>query len=184
MNRLPSDTPLTLDRQDVPPKPGPECFIMRLKGQEFYTYTILSESLYGLNIHYGRTSLRSSPHFTDKERCEGCKADVPMRWKGYLHCICHEKGQEVFLELTPASAQSLLVQLPGGNLRGNRIQVKRTKGDNGRLIISVLTACQTPECLPKSKNVEQSLLRLWGFSQDGTEPKTKKPALPSSNGFH
>lgn len=183
-NRLPSDKPLTLDRSDVPPRAGPELFIMRLKGGEFFTFILLADELYGINIHFGNGSSKSSPHFTDKNRCPGCQANTPMRWKGYLHAFCSDKGQEVFLELTPASAQSLIGQLPGGKLRGNRIQVKRTKGDNGRLLISVLTACSTIDALPKAKDPEESLLRLWGYADGLLPAKPVELLIPSSNGFH
>jgi len=184
MNRLPMEGPLTLDVQSTPPREGPEIYILRLKANQHYSFTIFSDHVWGINVHWN--GKKSEPHFTDEGRCPGCQAKRTKRWKGYLHCFSAKMGQEVFLELTPASAQSLLSQLGDrGSLRGNRIQVKRTKGDNGRLLISVLTACPEPNALPKEKDPQESLLKLWGLGDvpelTGREFPTKRPAL---NGFH
>jgi hypothetical protein len=179
MNRIPpNDTRRTLDSQPVPPRPGPELFILRLKGGELKTITIYSRSLFGVNVHWN--GAKSEPHFKEEKNCNGCLKKMPMRWKGFLHGFCHEMGQEVFLELTPASAHSLLDQLGQGTvMRGNRIQVKRTKGDKGRLIIACLTAVPNPESLPPEKDPATSLLRLWGF-----QDLVSKPAEPVADLRH
>ena len=157
-----------LDVCHVPPKPGPELFFLRLKGNEMHTFTIYSKALFGLNVHF--VGKRSAPHYRNPAKCPGCRAKNGKRWKGFLHCFDHNLGQEVFLELTPASATSLLGQLPGrGNLRGNRIQVKRSPGDNGRLFISILTACTSIDKLPEAKDPLESLLKLWGCLYDVPE---------------
>lgn len=151
-----------LDISPIPPRPGPELFILRLKGSECHTFTIFSEALWGINVHF--VGQRSQPHYKNPDTCPGCKAKNVKRWKGFLNCFDHDMGQEVFLELTPRSAQSLLGQLGvSGSLRGNRIQVKRTGKDNGRLLISTLTACKSVEQLPPGKDPLASLLKLWGL---------------------
>lgn len=152
-----------LDITPIPPRPGPELFILRLKGNDMHTFTIYSKAIWGINVHF--VGNRSQPHFKNPDRCPGCKAKNVKRWKGFLHCFDHNMGQEVFLELTPKSALSLLGQLGSkGPLRGNRIQVKRTGKDNGRLLISVLTACGAIDQLPEGKDPLDSLLRLWGLA--------------------
>jgi len=152
-----------LDICPIPPRPGPELFIQRLKAQEEHAFTIYSEALFGINVHF--VGNRSQPHYRNPDNCPGCKAKNVKRWKGFLHCWNHNLGQEVFLELTPASALSLHSQLGGvGPLRGNRISVKRTKKDNGRLVISVLTAARDAGKLPPSKDPLESLVRLWGLA--------------------
>jgi len=151
-----------LDLQHVPPTPGPELFILRMKANTMHTFTIFSEHLWGINVHF--VGNRSQPHFRNAEKCPGCKARNAKRWKGFVHCFDHDLAQEVFLELTPKSASSLLAQFGAKvPLRGNRIQVKRTNKDNGRLIISALTAMQAIDKLPPARDPLPSLLKLWGL---------------------
>lgn len=160
----PSDKPLTLVTCNTPPKAGPELYVLRVKGDKMHTITLYSKSLWGVWVHFGANSKKSSPHFSDEARCPGCIAKTPKRWKGFVHGFCNTLNQEVFLELTPAAAASLLQQLGDkGALRGNRIQVKRSGAANGRLQISVLTACVNPEQLPSEKDPQTSLLKLWGY---------------------
>lgn len=156
--------PLEIAYDDTPPREGPEIFIMRLKANEMHVFTIFSHSLAGIWTHW--TGSKSEPHFKDPDKCPGCQKKKTKRWKGFLHVYCHSKAQEVFLELTPHSAQSLLNQLAGGkSMRGNRIQVKRGKGDNGRLTISILTATGNPETMPEPKDPRPSILKLWGMME-------------------
>lgn len=158
------DKPLSLVTSSTPPRSGPELFVLRVKGDKMHVITIYSESLWGVWVHFGNASKKSSPHFSDESRCPGCISKTPKRWKGFLHGFDSTLSQEVFLELTPAAAQSLLSQLGDrGPLRGNRIQVKRSGAANGRLQISVLTACTNPEQLPPGKDPQSSLLKLWGY---------------------
>jgi len=155
---------LQLDICNTPPKPGPALFFQRMKGSECHTFTIYSKTLFGLNVHFVHG--RSTPHYRNEKKCPGCRAQNSKRWKGFLHCFNVNLGQEVFLELTPHSAKSLLSQLgKGASLRGNRIQVKRTPGDNGRLLISILTAAPNVEQLPDPKDPLESLLRFWGMDR-------------------
>lgn len=164
-----------------PPKAGPEIFIQRLKGGQKFTFTILSITLFGVWVHWD--GKRSFPHYHPAEQCQGCMDRRQKRWKGFLHCFNYEIGQEVFLELTPFSATSLRNQLAGSdNLRGNRIQVSRTKGDNGRLVVQVLTAIQNPEALPPEKDPKASILKLWGMEPDegdGLDPQDKPENDPN-----
>lgn len=172
---------MSLSLEPLPPKAGPEIYIMRLKGRERFSYTIFSESMFGIWVHWaGR---KSAPHFSDTERCPGCKRQEPKRWKGFLHCFCIEKKQEVFLELTPASAHSLLDQLAVGEvLRGQGIVVERTKGDNGRLLIRVCNSHPDPAKLPPALDPQVSLLSLWGIHPQATPGGLEFPTH-AANGF-
>jgi len=149
------------------PKPGPEIFIKRLKGKEAITCTVLGQKIVGVWCHWNPKGNCSEPHYKDPAQCPGCVARRNKRWKGYLHCFCHEMGQDVFLEFTPHSAGSLSRQLPcNGSFRGNRFRIERSKGENGRLMVAILTAVQTPDSLPKEKNPQASILKLWGYEVD------------------
>jgi hypothetical protein len=161
LKRFSTDTPLTLDVLDEIPASGPEMFIQRLKANQSFTYTIFSKDLTKINVHWAGN--KSAPHYKQEDRCPGCISRQPKRFKAYLHCFCHEMGQEVFLELTAHSAKSLETQLGKGTvMRGNRIQVKRGKTDNGRLTITLLTAVQDASILGSEKDPIASLMALWG----------------------
>jgi len=169
-----------LDVCPTPPKPGPAMFFQRMKGKECHTFTIYSPHLFGINVHY--VGKRSSPHYRNEKKCPGCRARNAKRWKGFLHCFNHNLSQDVFLELTPKSADSLLKQLgKGAPLRGNRIQVKRTDGDNGRLMVSILTAVGNAEQLPEALDPLPSLLRFWGL--DALDPDGVADAGNHSHDF-
>jgi hypothetical protein len=146
---------------DEIPSVGPEIFILRMKGQKALTFTIWGSCIRGIWVHWAGD--KSIPHFRDVEQCYGCTKQHPKRWKGYVHCYCSEMRQEVFLELTPASARSLRDQLSHrGSLRGAVIQVKRTTADNGRLYISTLTPQSNTDAFPPEKDPRPSILKLWG----------------------
>lgn len=153
---------------DEIPKEGPEIFILRLKGGRVYTFSVWGRMIRGIWVHW-RGDV-SEPHYNDATECPGCIKLRPKRWKGYLHCYCYEMRQEVFLELTPSSAGSLKQQLSErAEMRGARIQVKRTGADNGRLYISVLTPMNPAEPLPAEKDPRPSILKLWGISEDDAQ---------------
>jgi hypothetical protein len=154
-----------VDFDDNIPKVGPELFILRMKADRRLTFQLWGTRIRGIWTHW--SGPKSIPHFRDESICPGCLQGKPTRWKGYLHCYCVEMRQEVFLELTPASARSLRDQIHDpANMRGGVIQVKRGTGDNGRLYISILSHVPNVEALPKEKDPRPSILKLWGISEE------------------
>lgn len=150
------------------PLPGPEVYILRMKGNRCLTFTIWAVKIRGIWIHWRGT--HSEPHYRDEEHCPGCQSKQEKRWKGFLHCYCSEMKQEVFLELTPTSAHSLRAQLAGrASMRGGVIQVRRTAAENGRLYISTLTPVSDTSMLPPEKDPRPSILRLWGVKDEQAE---------------
>jgi len=149
---------------DEIPREGPEIFVLRIKGGRMYTFSIWGTQIRGVWAHW--TGLRSEPHYNDESECPGCKALKPKRWKGYLHCYCYEMRQEVFLELTPNSASALKQQLASGmSMRGSRVQIRRTKADNGRLEVAFLARVETVDAIPPEKDPRPSILKLWGVPE-------------------
>lgn len=153
---------------DATPKAGPAIFVKRLKGQEAVTVAVLGDHVHGVWTHWGKG--KSEPHFRDPDHCPGCQARRPKRWKGYLHVFDYQANREIFLELTPHSANTLTYQLGRKDMmRGERIRVERSKGDNGRLTIAVLGAEKKIEALPAEKDPRPTILKLWGIDQDDPE---------------
>lgn len=153
---------------DEIPTVGPEIFILRMKGQRTLTFSVWATKVKGIWVHW--LGSHSAPHFRNEQECPGCLKRAQKRWKGFLHCYCYEMRQEVFLELTPASARSLADQLcHNATMRGARIQVKRTTADNGRLFISVLAPMPDGSPLPAEKDPRRSILRLWGISEQDAD---------------
>lgn len=154
-----------IDFDDTPPPAGPAIFVRRLKGEEGVTCAILGDKVYGIWSHW--QGKKSEPHFRNADDCPGCIARRPKRWKGFLHVWDYATNKEIFLELTPASASQLGQQLGrNSDLRGERIRVQRTKGDNGRLTVAVLQAEPKIDVLPKEKDPRQTILKLWGVAQE------------------
>ena len=149
----------------MPPKPGPAIFVKRLKGEEAVTVVILGDQVFGIWSHW--QGKKSEPHFRDADTCPGCVARRPKRWKGYVHVYDYSANKEIFLELTPHSAHQLHFALGRqSELRGERIRVARSKGDNGRLTVAVLTAEKKTEALPRAKDPRPTILKLWGIDQE------------------
>lgn len=182
MNRLPpDDTTMSLCIDPHPPKSGPEIYILRLKANEKFSFQVFSPDIFGIWVHW--SGAKSTPHFTDTGRCPGCRNEDPMRWKGFVHAHCIEKKQDVFLELTPASANSLRDQLGvGETLRGKCIFVNRTKGDNGRLLIRVMQGHLPSDALPPALDPQKSIMALWGIREKAPQGGMEFPTH-TLNGF-
>jgi len=144
---------------------GPELYVLRLKGNKCLTFTCYSKKFQGVKYHW--ISGGSSPHLEDARKCIGCKACQPIKYKYYVHAYCSEMRQEVFLELTPGATKALkdlLIHRP--DWRGAVFQLKRVGADNGKLVPHILAPMTTPEALPPEKHPQESLLKLWGLTQE------------------
>ena len=150
---------------DEIPDDGPELFMLRIKGNQKFTMNCLGSKIRGVEYHW--VGGHSEPHSNPSHNCPGCKNAQNKKWKGYLHVYCVEMRQEVFLELTAASAKSLRHQIgQQPTMRGQIFQVKRTGSDQGRIYISMMTPHGQPEILPPEKDPRPSILALYGFSPE------------------
>jgi hypothetical protein len=88
---------------------------------------------------------------------------LPTRWKGYIHFLDLVAQKEAFLEITPAAFSRLEKEVPKeGNLRGLRIQAKRSPGGNqGRLILNLFLWTGDIKSLPAPRDPEPILELLW-----------------------
>jgi hypothetical protein len=168
-----------LNRQDRPPKSGPDLWIRRLKKKQWVIVTILCDSIWGVYVHWNGS--KTEPCFEDKKKCPGHARQLPLRWKGYLHVWDHERKEECFLELTPLSAEQLLEQL--GQLcgmRGSRCRVERMDGDKARLRVTLLGAGDHHGELPAEKSPLPTLSKLWGIAP-GKHLSGGQTGIPADN---
>ena len=181
----------TLNRQNVPPKPGPREEIFRVKPTTGFRGQIISHNLWGVWTHWdgyrtrectARVVLPDEPQPTDEEggndvhpsmqappmqgtKCRGHLAKWPLRWKGYLHVYDASTKKFGFLEITPGAAEQLLRQVPSdGNLRGLLLRIDR----HGTSIRSKCTVELTrpaggSDNLPDPADPEETLRALWGW---------------------
>lgn len=151
-----------LNLEHVPPQPGPRMPIIRIKAGERIGVVILSPSIWGLWTHWAGN--HSLPCFAEKSQCEGCKRGLPRRWKGYVHVVVENERRQGFLELTPLSAESLLMQSEKGRpLRGYRFEIKRLAGDKARMHVRSTHPDPSPFGLPHHQDPQSTLMRLWGW---------------------
>lgn len=168
-----------LNRRNAPPPPGPEYRIIRLKANESIHVTLLCQAIWGVFTHWDNKARQSLPCFEPTSSCRGHKLKLPLRWKGFLHCLTN-KGREIFLEITPTAAEDLRSQLGSvEELRGKHLVIKRMAGDKARLQVNVwAVAGLDPDKLPPEKDPYKVLLSLWGY-HDLLESELTQPCLPT-----
>lgn len=156
-----------LNRQDVPPKPGPEIEVIRVDKGPGVAVQIVSNEIWGVWTHWdGR---RSRECTGEGLMCVGHSNNWPSRWKGYLHVWCPHRKSYCFLELTPAAAQELNRQKGGlPSLRGCLLRMSR----HGNSIRAKINVELTPSVgggasLIAEQSPEPILRKLWGWKDNG-----------------
>lgn len=150
---------------DELPEDGPELYILRMKGNKCLTFTSYARKFRAVWYHW--MNGHSVPHLSDDKKCPGCRAMQPKKYKAFLHCYCSEMRQEVFLELTPGAVKALAALLvQRADWRGAVFQLKRIGSDNGKLVPLVMASAPNADQLPPEKSPEDSLLKLWGLTQE------------------
>jgi len=153
-----------INRQDNPPRPGPQYPILRVAGSKPTRFVLCSRSLTGLWTHWVADC--SMPCEDPREECRHCQAKKPRRWKGYLHAINMANNEEGFLEVTPGGAKQLISQAGEGvSYRGLQIVGSRGNGEKTRQRIEVVYALPSSagRALPEEKDPMVTLLELWGI---------------------
>lgn len=156
---------LPVRRSNIPPPAGPEMLVVRIDADQTVVATIISRHLVGFQTHW--TGNRTIPCLERKGECHGCKAGMPSRWKGYLHVWDHHRKKDVFLEMTPHSANELLEQLgAGAEMRGQRVTLKRMKGKKARVKVQwdAIHGQVASDKLPEPKDPQVTLETLWGYN--------------------
>lgn len=151
-------------RDNRPPPAGPKMPIIRLKGSESRDFLILSTEVNGFWSHWtGRCTIECTlPH----ENCRGHQLGFPSKWKGYLHVYEWATKKQGFLELTPALAEQLEMQVGQRKncVRGMSVKVERSRANNGRVKLLV-TNIATPKEAGMIDEVDPlpAVRILWGY---------------------
>lgn len=137
------------------------------KGGEVQDWLIYSPNIWGIWTHFHEGTF---PCYENHKHCHLGHDSRTLRWKGYLFGFFPRKSKPCFLQLTPASAEALLEQVPEGqNLRGLRIKVSRTDSKKGRLRISIdhYGAPVDPTKMIKDQDPRFSLFNAWKIDDPG-----------------
>lgn len=149
-------------RDNTPPKPGPKHEVKRLKANERITCTILDDEPAGYWIHWAVR--HSIPCNSRREECDGCRLEMPLKWRGYLSVLDHHDMTAKLVELTAHSAESMQLQLgTARDWRGWNCELQRMNGDKARLVVRGGTRCtqQVIDTLPAALDSLGILLDLW-----------------------
>lgn len=123
-------------------------------------YLIISERVRAKPTHWLRS--RTSP-CAEHDGCEGCVADIEVRWKVY--CFVYTPAIDLvnILELTDhAGARLLEFQKSNGSIRGYKITVWRDgKKDNSPVECSVARVLDPTIIVPPCPDLEVALNRIW-----------------------
>jgi hypothetical protein len=150
------------------PKPGPQQTVVQLGAGDDIHCVVLSATIWGVSTHWNDRAGkhgRSERCTADRGECSGCHAELPSRWKGYLYVYCFLRRKAVFVELTPASAEAIELQMPSNeSYRGQGLKLKR--GDGGkktRISVEVLEYRGDLAALPDDRDPEPILETLWNW---------------------
>lgn len=148
------------------PKPGPHHTVVQLDAGESIDGVILSPAIWGVGTHWNDRAGkhgRSERCTKEKGECSGCNGELPCRWKGYLYVFCFSRRKCVFVELTPATAESIEMQAPAHkNLRAERIVLTRgAGGKKTRIKVELRDYRGDPAELPADADPEPVLETLW-----------------------
>lgn len=167
-----------LNLDPKPPRANGIMWVERIAGGERQQFTVYSPAILGIWTHYSRSGTR--PCYAEQEHCEGGHCEETLRWKGYIHCWSFRMNRAVVLQLTAAASNIWLEQVAGNaNLRGQRIEVWRTKGENGRVRVSVNEYLATgTDHLPPPQDILPSLYSLWKMKPTLFLPDAKNISRP------
>lgn len=159
----------TVRRDNRVPDAGPELEVRRVGAGLSMTVTFLSTCIRGFWTHWNDARRRTQPCTEPVELCAGHKAQLPLRWKAYVHVFDHGNRDQCLLELTPGAARQLQAALVGkDDLRGLRVQISRGKGAKARLSVSVQSLADPSGWWRKVPEHDAliTLAKVWGYAAE------------------
>ena len=119
---------------------------------------------------------RTQPH--TQENCEGCRAKVSLRWKGWVAAVCEKNGEHAVIEFPEGSVYAFEDwHKQKSSLRGYIVRMQRQNAKpNAKLVISFsLDPKQDPE-LPEELPIKEILEHMWEAGWD----QVAKKELPAA----
>lgn len=103
---------MELDRNLTPPKPGPRIKFWTPRNEQARTCLCFSSWIWAHHVHWvGRCTapctLKVGSDGQVVKHCEHCSAQLPTRWKGYLHVRLIGETNDCFVCLTPNAGWEL-----------------------------------------------------------------------------
>lgn len=137
-------------------------------------FVVLSDDYEGVPTHWHRG--RTRPHMAAD--CEGCKANTPLRWHGYLAIQGTKSGEICIFEFTEA-ARAAVVEYKRlhGSLRGAACLCSRSgPRDNAPVVLKMSPSIAPQITLAKCPDVRKYLKRLWEIPDvtDASAPTDQK----------
>jgi hypothetical protein len=123
---------MELDPLLPPPKPGPKIEFVTPRNTQPISYVAISKRIWAHHVHWlgARTqpcTLVVGADGTPRVKCDHCAAQMPTRWKGYLHVWKSGELKTLFLCLTPGAGWELTNALGSDyDLRGLTLDVWRS----------------------------------------------------------
>lgn len=140
------------------------------KGGHRVKMVITSHALTSCMTHWidGRTR----PCYSPVAPCNGCKAQFPRLWKGFLGGICYHSGQEVIAMFTPHAVRPWKKRLAGEGkgVRGYLLSMTHEQGSRMGKVHLDLSAEPMPGNLPPPIDVESQLKGMWMRSAAARDP--------------
>jgi hypothetical protein len=150
---------------EVPKMKGPELRVVRLKGGQMIACQVISDTFFGVEIHYDSRVRRSEPCVKPESACPGCQGKKPKKILYYLHVFSNHHGQ-CFVELTHATMLRVTEILEGEpSFRGKCLELRRTAADNGRMLVKMCETMVPRTNLPKPADPENTLRYLWEWGR-------------------
>lgn len=123
---------------------------------------IVTSHLVGVETHF--LSNRTKPCIGADNGCEGCKAQLSTRWKGYLGAWHPGFSRYVIVEVTAQAAcdNHALLMDEERNLRGMTVVLhRRGKNRNAPVSAEFHPKRQPDDKVPAAFDVRKALLRIW-----------------------
>lgn len=139
------------------------------------TGIITSHDVLGVELHWLG---RSVPHVEPRSLCEGCKAERPRRWEGYVSVWNPRTNAQFLVALTPGVMPTVEHYLElHGTLRGAAIALARPGGKPTSRCTLDLERADAPEAqLPKPPDIAHTLAHVWGIDKSHADAVTGRPA--------
>lgn len=157
--------------KDPDPGRGPRYRVVRLKGGDSFDCYILSESFWGVQVHWNAKLRRTEPCLEDETTCPGHKANMPIKRKFYLF-VSHAGQKPFFLEFTEEAAFEIKEYLAGeSSYVGIRMEFFRTKADNGRIGFRLKEEYGERKKFKPAPHPLETLRVLWAWGRDDARPE-------------